>query len=56
MTTIQLHKMTSYENDTIIDINDHQYEVETDQNHNNVKISTFRLENTQDSSSTNYWK
>ena len=49
-------EMTSYKNDTIVDTDVNQSEVETDQNHTYVDISAFELENTLYPYSTNEWK
>ena len=45
--------MTSHGNDTIVDTDGYQYEVEIDNNHNNVEILAFILESAPAPSSTN---
>ena len=49
-------EMKSDENDTTVDIDDNQYEVEADHNHNYVDILEFGLEDTSYPSSTNEWE
>ena len=43
-------------NDTTVDTDDYQSEVETDHNHNYVDISAFVLDNAPDPSCSNEWK
>ena len=49
-------EMTSEKNDIIVDKDDNQSEVETDQNHTYVEILSFGQENAPDPYSTNYWE
>ena len=48
--------MTSYQNDTSVDIDENHSEVETDKNHTYVEISTFLLENSPYPFCNNQWE
>ena len=49
-------EMKRNDNDMIVDTDNDQSEVDTDQNHICVEILVFGLENTPDTSSTNRWE